>query len=771
MPEYLTPGVYVEEVSFRAPSIEGVGTSTTGFVGVTRTGPNSLTADNKLRIPQLLTSFGDFQNVYGGYEGLSLSGTDYPNYMAMAVKAFFDNGGSQLYVSRVFAPSSTSGVATSDATAKVVVQARFPGAGGNQTVNIAVKAARTQNIASLPAGSLLASAPNVSALASAVGTVDTQITLAAPLLWGQPAGLRIDAEEMVVTAADTSGTKLTVTRSSPSAHTKGTPVYGQIGSLFKASDSTPTLVITAAPPTTTPAPTTTAGPTTTAAPTTTTAGPTTTTATPTTTAGPTTTTAAPTTPAPTTTAPATATATPPANGIPVAFQVDGEMFYASNVDLAGTTVTVDHSPSAAHAANARVFPALALFANGTTGKFQSKGNSLPAAVPEGLYVLSAQVTANSAAGAAAVYDGLGFDSAHPYYIGTVLSDTPPRHIDGLENQISFTLAGSLTATSPNGAAVFNEIFQNWAGPGANAIASYTLGGGNDGGEPEAPDYDAALDLLQSIDEIAIVGAPGSGVFAESQDIINSLITHVSAQKAYRVAILETPPNQIAGDDEGVRALIDTSYAALYVPWIFTPNPLASAASSVPAEIAVPPTGFMAGIWARNDQQNGVAKAPANEVVLGASRLQRDISFAEQGILNPLGINCIRYFPNRGFRVWGARTASSDTEFMYLNVRRYLVYLEHSIDNSTQWAVFENNGPALWSRVKESVDSFLFNEWKSGNLLGDTAAQAYFVRCDRTTMTQNDLDNGRMICLIGVAVLKPAEFVIFRIGQTIALAQS
>ncbi len=116
---------------------------------------------------------------------------------------------------------------------------------------------------------------------------------------------------------------------------------------------------------------------------------------------------------------------------------------------------------------------------------------------------------------------------------------------------------------------------------------------------------------------------------------------------------------------------------------------------------MPPTGLITGIYARNDEQNSVSKAPANEVLLGASRLERDISFAEQGILNPLGINCLRYFPNRGFRVWGARTASSDPEFMYVNVRRYLIYLEHSIDNSTQWAVFENNGPALWSRVKES----------------------------------------------------------------------
>ena len=279
-------------------------------------------------------------------------------------------------------------------------------------------------------------------------------------------------------------------------------------------------------------------------------------------------------------------------------------------------------------------------------------------------------------------------------------------------------------------------------------------------------------LFTSLEDIAIVGAPGSGIFDASQDIINSLITHVSQQRAYRIAVLETPPNQLASDNEDVRATIDSSYAALYVPWVITPNPLATAGSAIAAEIAVPPTGFIAGIYARSDEQNGVAKAPANEVLLGASRLERDISFAEQGILNPLGINCLRYFPNRGYRVWGARTASSDPEFMYVNVRRYLIYLEHSIDNSTQWAVFENNGPALWSRVQGSHRLVPVQRIRGKATCSVTAPpQAYFVRCDRTTMTQNDLDNGRMICLIGVALLKPAEFVIFRIGQITALAQS
>ena len=746
MPEYLTPGVYVEEVSFRAPSIEGVGTSTTAFVGVTRSGP-AIRLNSPAPKPELLTSFGDYQNIFGGYDNIGLYASStatapgaYVNYMAMAVKAFFDNGGSQLYVSRVFAPkdptNANSGVASSPA-GSVVATARFPGAGGNQTVTVKLKAARTQNVGSLPSGSLVASSPNTSSLANSIGATDTTITLSAPLPGAAPAAILVESEIMTVTNVDPTGTRLTVTRgSAPASHAAGVVVLGQVGFLFAATATTSAqLTITSAPvpTTTTPAPTTTAS--------------------------------GATTPAPTTT-PAPATASAPAGGVPPFLQIDAEKLWVTQVDSTGTLVTLSKAPTAAHAANAPIFAPVALFTNGAGTTFQSGTNPLPASSPT-LYVLTMQVSAQTAGGSAAVFDGLGFDPAHPYYIGTVLSDPPPRHIDALENQIAFTTLPS-SATG-----IFQAIFPSWAGPAANATQTYTLTGGDDGLQPLASNYDDALALLTSIEEIAIVGAPGSGIFggSVSEDIINSVITHVSQQRAYRVAILETPPNQLASDNEGVRSAIDSSYAALYVPWIYTPNPLASAGSATPAEVVVPPTGFMAGIWARSDENNGVAKAPANEVILGASRLERDISFGEQGILNPLGINCLRYFPNRGFRVWGARTVSSDPEFMYLNVRRYLVYLEHSIDNSTQWAVFENNGPELWSQVKEAIDSFLYNEYVSGNLLGDSASQAYFVRCDRTTMTQNDLDNGRMICLIGVAVLKPAEFVIFRIGQITALAQS
>ncbi len=164
-------------------------------------------------------------------------------------------------------------------------------------------------------------------------------------------------------------------------------------------------------------------------------------------------------------------------------------------------------------------------------------------------------------------------------------------------------------------------------------------------------------------------------------------------------------------------------------------------------------GFVAGIYARNDINRAVYKAPANEVVNLAIGFERMLNKAHQDVLNPEGINCFRFFEGRGFRLWGARTISSDPEWKYVNLRRYFIYLEHSIDKGTQWAVFEPNGDLLWANVRRTIEDFLLNEWQMGALLGDKPEKAFFVRCDRSTMTQNDLDNGRLVCKIGVAPLQ------------------
>ncbi|HEY4357326.1 MAG TPA: phage tail sheath subtilisin-like domain-containing protein [Acidobacteriaceae bacterium] len=417
--------------------------------------------------------------------------------------------------------------------------------------------------------------------------------------------------------------------------------------------------------------------------------------------------------------------------------------------------------------------AAVFYTNGSGTTFMSNGATpepLPSSPPADLYSLTLQVTVPAASGEMMVYSDLGFDPAGANFIGSVLGSNPPRQMDALQNQVWIEIGAELATPFQ----LFKVLFPTWTDPaaGAIAVASFTLSGGNDGIEPSAANYVTALNSLQSLGDIAIVGTPGAGLYSDAHNImVSALIPHVEAPRAYRVAILESGPDLSDSEYQNLRSQLDSSYAALYVPWVLTPSPRALPGTGIATQVSVSPTGFVAGIYARSDTEKSVAKAPANEVVVGAVDLERQIDLAEQQVLNPLGINCLRYFPGQGYRVWGARTASSNPEWKYVNVRRYLVYLEHSIDNGTQWAVFETNSPALWVRVIAAVDSFLYKEFTAGNLLGTTPANAYFVRCDRTTMTQNDLDNGRLVCLIGVAVLKPAEFVIFRIEQLTASASS
>ncbi|HXF63270.1 MAG TPA: phage tail sheath subtilisin-like domain-containing protein, partial [Caldilineaceae bacterium] len=312
-----------------------------------------------------------------------------------------------------------------------------------------------------------------------------------------------------------------------------------------------------------------------------------------------------------------------------------------------------------------------------------------------------------------------------------------------------------------------------AAPASGIITRLQLAGGNDGVRPTAAEYigrggeddleKSGLIAFEDLEEISIVAAPGlsfgaaNGYQNEARQATQAVITHCERMR-YRVAVLDSPDNLAISQVRADRAILDTTRAAYYYPWIRIQDPVTR------QPIHVPPSGFIAGIYARNDVEQGVHKAPANEVVLGAIGLEVMLNTAQQEILNPLGINCVRWFENRGIRVWGARTLSSDPEWKYLNIRRYFAYLERSIERATQWAVFEPNGETLWANVRRAVEDFLYNEWVSDRLAGLRPVEAFFVQCDRGTMTQNDLDNGRMICLIGVAPLYPAEFVIFRIGQ-------
>jgi len=276
-----------------------------------------------------------------------------------------------------------------------------------------------------------------------------------------------------------------------------------------------------------------------------------------------------------------------------------------------------------------------------------------------------------------------------------------------------------------------------------------------------------LEALGEIDDIAIVALPDGGAY---DDVVNSLaaadrlIGHAERLR-YRIAVVDGRPNSSMTEIRRFRGQFDTKYGALYHPWIEVLDPTQRAAQGAPPRrILLPPSGFVCGIYARSDIQRGVHKAPANEVVLGLTKFEININKARQDVLNPEGINALRFFEGRGNRVWGARTLSSDPEWKYVNVRRLFIFLEHSIDKSTQWAVFEPNNDRLWRNIRQTIEDFLLTLWRDGALIGEKPEKAYFVHCDRTTMTQNDLDNGRLIALIGVAPTKPAEFVIFRIGQ-------
>jgi uncharacterized protein len=268
-------------------------------------------------------------------------------------------------------------------------------------------------------------------------------------------------------------------------------------------------------------------------------------------------------------------------------------------------------------------------------------------------------------------------------------------------------------------------------------------------------YKSGLLGFEQVDEIAIVVAPD---YHELDEHYSALIQHCEKMRDRFLITHSIKGKHSLASINNIRPPQDTTYAAFYFPWIKVFNPLTK------QDTLIPPSGHIAGIYAKTDIERGVFKAPANEVVRGARSLEFQLTKENQDLLNPRGVNCIRIFPARGIRVWGARTASTNSLWKYVSVRRYFIYLGESIDEGTQWVVFEPNDEKLWARVKQTITQFLMTEWRNGALMGMKAEDAFFVKVDRTTMTQSDIDNGRLICIIGVAVVKPAEFVIFRLAQ-------
>jgi len=274
--------------------------------------------------------------------------------------------------------------------------------------------------------------------------------------------------------------------------------------------------------------------------------------------------------------------------------------------------------------------------------------------------------------------------------------------------------------------------------------------------------------LEAVDEVTMLCVPdlmsayqqGAIDLDTVQAVQTAMIAHCELM-GDRVAILDPPPGFNAQQIKEWRvdkARYDSMYATLYWPWIQTLNPATGLLSYLP------PSGHMAGIWGRSDDSRGVHKAPANEVVRGAVDLEINITRNEHDLLNPEGINCIRAFPGRGIRVWGARTLTSDPAWRYLNVRRLFNYLEESILEGTNWVVFEPNDEALWAKIRRTIAAFLVMQWRAGALFGSTPDEAFYVKCDAETNPAEGIDAGQVVCEIGVAPVKPAEFVIFRLAQ-------
>lgn len=360
------------------------------------------------------------------------------------------------------------------------------------------------------------------------------------------------------------------------------------------------------------------------------------------------------------------------------------------------------------------------------------------------------------------YEGLSFNSDRSNFVEQALKKsqliTAQADLDNLNNPDNLDKDSIQKIFGNSKEPAIEGLFQGGSDGAINPDAEPDTGMyiGKDG----APDARTGLTAFKTLSDVSIMAIPG----ITDPSVQSALVSHCEEMKS-RFAILDMPlehreVSQLQAFKEGV----DSSYAAMYHPWVQCYDALAN------CKVFLPPSGSVAGIYARTDNSRGVHKAPANEIVRNCTGLSVNYNEAEQGKLNPKGINLIRSLPGQGIRVWGARTCSSDGNWKYVNVRRLFIFLEESIRVNTNWAVFEPNDEMLWSRVEGTIRVFLTTQWRNGALSGATADEAFFINIGKSTMTEDDILNGRLICVIGVAPVRPAEFVIFRITQKMESAQ-
>ncbi|HQA31062.1 MAG TPA: phage tail sheath subtilisin-like domain-containing protein [Propioniciclava tarda] len=680
MPEYLAPGVFVEEVSSGPPPIAGVGTTTTGMIGLTRRGPTA-------GPPTLVTNYSEFVRAFGGpfdFGSVYADQSDLP----YAVKGFFGNGGRRLYVSRV-APATASvtkatlagGVVTRlrrDALVGATVLALGTVRGlrvGSKVRLVQVKDGITTTSADLPltAVNLATSEVTVAALTVAFASGYTMVltdvgTLAGgvvPSALADPGAAKPGSFGLIATSKGTWGRDL---RASVAYRSAG---RGVVKHALIAGGNT-------------------------VVPVTTTAG------------------------------------FYVGAWVEVTFgPASAQRVYRKVTAIAGGSLVLDGANIAAGAWNPVVpltetaistceFDLTLAYSDpveGTTVTERFPGLTL-ANIPGRYYV-----TALSASTLATVDTGVAAPADDPFRF--------PAPADGLADALAGGSDGTVAATD----------------------AEYI---GTDGG----PNLKTGLLALEDVDEVALLAAPGVTTVA-----VQGALIEQATRLMDRFAVLD-PPHGSSNTPATLDAMqthaanFDTRYAAIYYPRVVVTDPL-SGGSRV-----VAPSGHVLGVYARVDNTRGVHKAPANEVLLGITDIETFVSNGAQEILNPRGINVLRDLraQRRGLRIYGARCLTSEADWVYVNVRRLFIFVEESLQEGCQWVVFEPNDQRLWQRVKDSISIFLTGVWRDGALMGAKQQEAFFVNCDRSTMDDDDILNGRLVAEIGIAPVRPAEFVILRIGQ-------
>jgi hypothetical protein len=349
------------------------------------------------------------------------------------------------------------------------------------------------------------------------------------------------------------------------------------------------------------------------------------------------------------------------------------------------------------------------------------------------------------------YTGLSFNVKSPNYIENKVIKSELVKIVVIDTSV--IKADPVEAIFGEGKKSGTIILSGGSDGNINAVTAGTFIGQDNG-----PGKRTGIQAFIENDQVSMMAVPGITM----PDVLVSLVSHCENLKS-RFAVLDMP-KELTKTKELIeyREMIDSTYAAMYHPWVQTFDRSTQKAGFFP------PSGSIMGVYARTDIARGVHKAPANETVM-CSDLSVNYNKGEQDILNPAGVNLIRKLPGQGIRVWGARTASSNSAYKYVNVRRLFIYVEESIKANTNWVVFEPNDNTLWTRVNITISAFLDTLWRSGMLAGATPEESYFVEIGPSTMTQDDIRNGRLICNVGIAPSRPAEFVIFRVTQFTAEA--